>query len=157
MHSHTKRSYFIMLCNRHSSVSLLSLHHSRCFKHFYFHCVSRDCCATLFMCRSATHSKVFSPPLLHKSIVNVWRGKVLRGSFCATLFYAFSYVHEQHYLLFRKKHFGEHYVSEFWFSAFFSYINSIVNFFRFVCTHDSFSHENLHHLSENKERARRRI
>lgn len=58
-----------------------------------------------------------------------------------------------------KRSFPEHYVSEFWFPAFSpDHIEFNCYFIFFVsCTYDSFSHENLHHLSENKEWAREEL
>lgn len=77
----------------------------------------------------------FSPPRLHSEMLATLARKTLadRGNTMCNAFYAFP--------MYRS--------NLCWFEIFSPHINSIVMF----CTWNSFSHENLHHPSENEESA----
>lgn len=114
--------------------------------------MARDSCTRRVVCGVTVRFKIssFVAPTTRRALHNVWENA--RGEVCAMLLCCFPmYTGETPWF---RQLFVEHYVSEFWFHL---YINSIVEkkkFFFYASTYvrsDSFSHENLHHLSENKE------
>lgn len=107
------------------------------FKHFYFRCVARQ----LHNACLPSHGRCLLLPLhnIAQKHCECSSGKVLRGNQtrnCAMLFMLFPMYTK---IIFRsaetKKHYREHYVSEFWFAASRSYINSIVKFVHIPAIH----------------------